>query len=136
MAGASPAAVRRILRHSDQKMTDIYSHLAPEFLRAEVDRLTFQPRSTELTNEAGQATGTGDAHPESERSVPNRPQGSTEGKEEAPDSGRFLEGNQGLLVERRKGFEPSQADNLNGWWHTPFCHSPLAGGVRVHDPLP
>ncbi len=38
----SRAAVQRILRHSDPKLTtDIYGHLAPEYLRAEVDRLSF-----------------------------------------------------------------------------------------------
>src|SRR6266851_2941053 len=42
MAGANPAAVQRIMRHSDPKLTtEVYGHLAPEYLRAEVDRLTF-----------------------------------------------------------------------------------------------
>src|SRR6185295_1929229 len=42
MSGANPAAVQRILRHSDPRITtDVYGHLAPEYLRAEVDRLTF-----------------------------------------------------------------------------------------------
>src|SRR5712664_4549300 len=44
MAGANPAAVQRIMRHSDPKLTtEIYGHLAPEYLRAEVDRLAFGP---------------------------------------------------------------------------------------------
>jgi integrase len=42
MAGASPAAVQRIMRHNDPRITmDFYGHLAPDFLRAEVDRLHF-----------------------------------------------------------------------------------------------
>ncbi len=42
MSGANPAAVQRILRHSDPRITtDVYGHLAPEYLRAEVDRLNF-----------------------------------------------------------------------------------------------
>jgi integrase len=42
MAGANPAAVQRILRHSDPRITTgTYGHLAPEYLRAEVDRLRF-----------------------------------------------------------------------------------------------
>ncbi len=46
MAGANPAAVQRIMRHSDPKLTtEVYGHLAPEYLRAEVDRLTFGVRS-------------------------------------------------------------------------------------------
>ncbi len=41
-AGANPAAVQRILRHSDPKITtEVYGHLAPGYLRSEVDRLAF-----------------------------------------------------------------------------------------------
>ncbi len=42
MAGANPAAVQRILRHSDPRITtEVYGHLAPGYLRAEVNRLAF-----------------------------------------------------------------------------------------------
>jgi integrase len=42
MAGANPAAVQRILRHRDPRITtEIYGHLAPGYLQAEVDRLHF-----------------------------------------------------------------------------------------------
>jgi len=42
MAGANPAAVQRIMRHSGPKLTtEVYGHLAPGYLRAEVDRLSF-----------------------------------------------------------------------------------------------
>jgi hypothetical protein len=42
MAGANPAAVQRIMRHSDPRLTtEVYGHLAPEYLRAEIDRLSF-----------------------------------------------------------------------------------------------
>ena len=42
MAGANPAAVQRILRHSDPRITtEVHGHLAPEYLRAGVDRLRF-----------------------------------------------------------------------------------------------
>ena len=38
MFGASPIAVQRILRHSDiRTTTDVYSHLAPDYLRAEIN---------------------------------------------------------------------------------------------------
>ena len=44
MAGANPAAVQKILRHSNPKITtEVYGHLAPGYLRAEVDRLSFLP---------------------------------------------------------------------------------------------
>ena len=50
MAGANPAAVQRILRHSDPKLTtEVYGHLAPEYLLAEVDRLSFGPAVTRFT---------------------------------------------------------------------------------------
>jgi integrase len=42
MAGANPAAVQRILRHQDPRITtEVYGHLAPDYLRAEIDRLRF-----------------------------------------------------------------------------------------------
>jgi integrase len=40
MAGANPASVQQILRHSDQRlMTEVYGHLVPDYLSAETDRL-------------------------------------------------------------------------------------------------
>jgi len=45
MYGASPVAVQRILRHSDiRTTTEIYGHLAPEYLQNEIDRLSFRPQ--------------------------------------------------------------------------------------------
>ena len=42
MAGANPAAVQRILGHSNPAITTgVYGHLAPNYLLAEADRLTF-----------------------------------------------------------------------------------------------
>jgi hypothetical protein len=42
MAGANPAAVQRILRHRDPRITmEVYRHLMPGYLQAEVDRLQF-----------------------------------------------------------------------------------------------
>jgi len=42
MAGANPAAVQRILRHSDPRITtEVYGHLAPDYLRREIDLLSF-----------------------------------------------------------------------------------------------
>lgn len=43
MAGANPAAVQRILHHSDPRITtEIYGHLAPDYLRREIDLLRFR----------------------------------------------------------------------------------------------
>jgi integrase len=42
MAGVSTAAVQRIMRHRDPRITtEVYGHLAPEYLRGEIDRLQF-----------------------------------------------------------------------------------------------
>ena len=42
MAGANPAAVQRILRHSDPRITtEVYGHLLPGYLRDEINRLSF-----------------------------------------------------------------------------------------------
>ena len=44
MAGANPAAVQRIMRHSDPRTTtEVYGHLAPGYLRSEIDRLQLVP---------------------------------------------------------------------------------------------
>ncbi len=46
MAGANPASVQRILRHSDPRVTiDYYGHLLPGYLRDEVNRLQFEDHS-------------------------------------------------------------------------------------------
>ena len=38
------AAVQRIMRHSDPRITtEVYGHLSPEYLRGEIDRLRFMP---------------------------------------------------------------------------------------------
>ena len=52
MNGVNPAAVQRILRHSDPKITtEVYGHLSPNYLRAETDKLSFQPPAALQTKE-------------------------------------------------------------------------------------
>jgi len=52
MGGANPAAVQRILRHSDPKTTtEVYGHLAPGDLKAEIDRLAFGDRAAAVVPE-------------------------------------------------------------------------------------
>ena len=42
MAGANPAAVQRILRHRDPRITmEVYGHLTSGYFQAQVDRLQF-----------------------------------------------------------------------------------------------
>jgi integrase len=51
MFGANPAAVQRILRHSDIRVTmDVYGHFAPGYLRSEIDRLSFRPKPLSRTD--------------------------------------------------------------------------------------
>jgi hypothetical protein len=45
-AGAPLHAVQRILRHRDPRMTaNVYGHLSTDYLRAEIDRLRFNPET-------------------------------------------------------------------------------------------
>jgi integrase len=68
MAGANAAAVQRILRHSDPRITtEVYGHLAPGYLRAEVDRLQFFPQQETVAEvvplQVAVAVGTSTAGP-------------------------------------------------------------------------
>jgi len=53
MAGANPAAVQRILRHSDPRITtEVYGHLAPDHLRKEIALLSFGKPANDSGTEA------------------------------------------------------------------------------------
>ena len=63
MRGANPVAVQRIMRHSDPKIaTEVYGHLAPGYLQAEANRLTFNPRHNP-TPQTIEAMAAGDTPP-------------------------------------------------------------------------
>ena len=50
MAGANPAAVQKILRHTDVRTTtETYTHLTADYLRADIDRLRLPPLVTTLS---------------------------------------------------------------------------------------
>jgi len=84
MAGANPAAVQRILRHSDPRLTtERYGHLAPNYLRAEVDRLTFGSFVPPLSPGASPETTKAGSTEENSQQI--RP----------------------FITERRTGFEPA-----------------------------
>jgi integrase len=88
MRGANPAAVQRILRHSDPRITtETYGHLAPDYLKSEIDRLSFGPApfATYLLRSDGEVA----KHEE--------------------DASRNLASIQALLVERATGLEPATA---------------------------
>jgi hypothetical protein len=62
-AGVNPAAVQRILRHGDPKITtEVYGHLAPGYLRAEMNRLAFGWTAPEVSDQA-QARAAAGAEP-------------------------------------------------------------------------
>jgi hypothetical protein len=46
MAGGNLLALQKILGHSKFEMTQIYSHLAPDFMAGEIARLSFSQPST------------------------------------------------------------------------------------------
>ena len=88
MNGANPASVQRILRHSDPKLTtEVYGHLSPEYLRAEVDRLAFGPAVTQFAT------------------LLLRP--ATKGKEKAGTRATKPQGFRPSRMERETGFEPA-----------------------------
>lgn len=93
MAGANPAAVQRIMRHTDPKVTtEIYGHLLPGYLQSEIDRLSFGVKP--LTEE------------KTARLVPVlSPKNARTRKAERP--GLASTRNRAVFSERRKGFEPS-----------------------------
>jgi len=52
MRGADIGAVQRILRHSDPRLTTAYGHLLPDYLRAQIDRLSFGIAPTPVNNDS------------------------------------------------------------------------------------
>jgi hypothetical protein len=63
MQGADLAAVQRIMRHQDPRIaTEVYGHLAPGYLKKEINRLSFGPPPADLS--AGGASAGADAAPE------------------------------------------------------------------------
>jgi integrase len=103
MRGANPAAVQRILRHTDPKVTtEVYGHLSPGYMQSEIDRLAFEPpRQAEVEDAAEAIAGGADAF--TTRLLP----------EAEIDSGNFVgavenvAGNHEEKVVGVKGFEPS-----------------------------
>ncbi|HVV15991.1 MAG TPA: tyrosine-type recombinase/integrase [Polyangia bacterium] len=67
MQGADLAAVQRIMRHQDPRITtEVYGHLAPGYLKHEINRLSFGPPPADLS--AGGAPAGDGAAPEVPRS--------------------------------------------------------------------
>jgi hypothetical protein len=65
MASADLAAVQRIMRHTDPRITmEFYAHLAPGYLRSAIDRLAINPGEPEV--DAAPVAATATAGPPSE----------------------------------------------------------------------
>ncbi len=101
MAGANPAAVQRILRHSDPKITtEVYGHLTPGYLRDEIDRLRFETLQVVAEKPIAQ--------------VVNLPpfaasllQEGTQARLSMATKASRTEPNQGVTMARDAGFEPA-----------------------------
>ena len=102
MRGANPAAVQRIMRRGDPKITtEVYSHLAPGYLRAEVDRLAFG-----LATEPAEATEARQSAIAGWFVTPSLP-AVGDGVSRAAAGSDFPEGLPVAAVERDTGFEPA-----------------------------
>jgi integrase len=97
-AGANPAAVQRILRHSDPRITtEVYGHLAPDYLQAEVNRLSFKVPSSDSLGIAGDRS----------ELVTSLLQASSEGVAGGDERDPDLQGFPLLPIVGHEGLEPS-----------------------------
>jgi hypothetical protein len=97
VAGANPAAVRIL---DPRITTEVYGHLAPEYLRGEIDRLRFNPKPAEPQPEAARAVANSGSFVSSLlQDPPNTPPDATDGDDEH----REIPANQ---LARHRGFEP------------------------------
>ena len=70
MAGADLAAVQRIMRHTDPRITmEFYAHLAPGYLRNAIDRLAINPAEPDAEAAPVAATAATDSPPDASDSI-------------------------------------------------------------------
>ena len=101
MAGANPAAVQRILRHSDPRITtEVYGHLAPEYLRREIDLLSFRKPANDTHSARGADEKTDPFGAIVVQAPNNAPLGRSEGHREPLE-------NQQVVEARPAGIEPA-----------------------------
>ena len=144
MSGADLAAVQRILRHSDPKLTtEVYAHLAPEYLRAEVDRLSFGAAVLETVPGA---RGPFDSAPASQA----LPSGRTEdegtgrtGEDEGPGFVTRLlpapapkKTKAGTRGDQASGFRPSKMERETGFEPATLSLGKRRGGTAAHRSKP
>ena len=106
MSGANIAAVQRILRHKDPRLTtEVCGHLAPGYLRNEVDRLSFGLGSKE--KESAMREGEVAAQiVNGESFAANMLLASTNPPGEANGTAEIAKQNQLFKSMRPEGFEP------------------------------
>jgi integrase len=100
MAGVNPAAVQRILRHHDPRITtEIYGHLEPSYLRREIDSLRFTPIVAAAPDVP---CVDGSMEPFAASLLQDPPQGGSD----LASCGEEAEQIQLVAVARHRGFEP------------------------------
>jgi hypothetical protein len=100
MAGVNPAAVQRILRHHDPRITtEIYGHLEPGYLRREIDSLRFEASPPSTLPDARAVANAPPFAASLLHDPPNRDPGVTDALEQTQQVPA------GILA-RHRGFEP------------------------------
>ena len=106
MAGANPAAVQKILRHADPRITmSVYAHLSPGYLQGEVDRLSFFGGAANSQAIAGISKSHGAVVGLAEGKI-KKTAGTVTAK--SLDSGRFSESRGQDLNLGPSGYEPDE----------------------------
>ena len=128
MAGANPAAVQRILRHSDPRITtEVYGHLAPEYLRREIDLLSFGKPANESQSAGGAEGKTAPFGAIVVQTPNNAPFEQSEGHQKHPEIQLFV-------AARPAGIEPA-TPGLEGLPSNEFISIPRRK-IAPPSPLP
>ena len=111
MSGVSPVAVQRILRHTDIRVTtDVYGHLAPEYLQQEIDHLSFRPKpapgNVPAENRAAMVAGAKSPSPTLRFGSPVIPE-APKCSSPAPGGVRKTSSNRKVVSVGAAGFEPT-----------------------------
>ena len=143
MNGADLAAVQRIMRHQDPRLTtEVYGHLSPGYLKKEIERLSFGPAPAEDAGTQSEVAASGAkespllavtrdearlAAPFTTRLLPKPEKGRTA----ATRRGALGKDPRGLTVVGARGFEPptfrSRTERATRLRHAPWWGQVLPG---------